>query len=86
MTNTDEPTVTTDRSTFVELCNVAAVPNPDDWTDTSGAADMIGRDRSTVYDLVARDVLTAYRIGRSRAYWVPEVREVAAALARLRRG
>lgn len=61
-------------------------PNPDDWTDTAGAASIIGRSRPTVYELVARGTLTRYEIGTHGMFWVPECREVAAAVKRLGRG
>lgn len=57
-------------------------PNPEDWTDTDGAARMLGRSRPTVYDMVERGVLVRYHAGSHAIFWVPEVREVAAALAR----
>lgn len=58
-------------------------PNPGDWTDTAGAAEIIGRSRPTVYELVSRNVLTRYQIGTHGMFWVPECREVAASIARL---
>lgn len=59
------------------------LPNPADWTDTEGAAAMLGRNRATVYDLVNRGVLTRYRAGTTSIYWVREVREIVAARRRL---
>lgn len=59
------------------------VPNPEDWTDTEGAARILGRSRPTVYDMVDRGVLTRYRVGAHAVFWVPEVRDVAVALSRL---
>lgn len=59
-------------------------PNPDDWTDTAGAAVLLDRSRPTVYDLCDRGILRRYRIGTHSMFWVPEVREIAAALRRVR--
>lgn len=58
-------------------------PNPGDWTDTAGAAEIIGRSRPVVYDLVSRGVLTRYQIGTHGMFWVPECRELAESIARL---
>lgn len=60
-------------------------PNPDDWTDTAGAALILNRSRPTVYDLVDCGILKRYQIGTHGMFWVPEVRKVAAAPYRLRR-
>lgn len=60
-------------------------PNPDDWTDAAGAADILRRSRPTVYDMVDRGVLTKYWIGTHALYWVPQVEQVAAALGKLAR-
>lgn len=59
------------------------LPNPHDWTDTLGVAQMINRTRATVHDMVKRGVLTRYQIGGTSAFWVPDVREVAASMRRL---
>lgn len=77
-------TVTLTPKAFVDLA--MPKPNPDDWTDTAGAALILNRSRPTVYDLVDREILKRYRIGTHAMFWVPEVREVATALERLRRG
>jgi hypothetical protein len=58
-------------------------PNPDDWTDTAGAAEIIRRSRPAIYELVSRGSLTRYQIGTHGMFWVPECREVAASIARL---
>lgn len=60
-------------------------PNPDAWTDTNGAAEILGRGRSTVYDFVARGTLHQYRLGAHTMYWIDEVLEVRHALDRLSR-
>jgi excisionase family DNA binding protein len=54
------------------------------FVDTMTAADMLGKARTTVYDMVDRGLLTQYRIGTQVLYWAPQVSEVAAALERLR--
>jgi predicted DNA-binding transcriptional regulator AlpA len=59
------------------------MPNPSDWLDTNQTAEVLGRSRATVYDMVDRGVLTRYQIGGLSVYWLAEVREVAAALRRL---
>lgn len=62
------------------------IPNPEDWTDAGGAAEILGRSRPAVYDMVDRGVIHKYRIGTTHtAYWVPEVRHVADAISRLTR-
>jgi excisionase family DNA binding protein len=61
-------------------------PNPDDWTDTAGAAEIIGRSRPTVYELVEKGTLTRYQLGTHGMFWVPECREVGAAIERLSGG
>lgn len=58
-------------------------PNPADWTDTAGAAEIIGRSRPAIYELVSRGSLTRHQIGTHGMFWVPECREVAASIARL---
>jgi hypothetical protein len=68
------------------MANTEQSPNPEDWTDTEGAARLIGRSRPTVYDMVERGLLVRYRIGALSLFWVPECREVGAALARVRAG
>lgn len=64
------------------------LPNPEDWTDAGGAADLLARSRPAVYDMVERGVLRRYQIGTHGMYWVPEVKRVAAAIRQLsvRRG
>lgn len=59
------------------------LPNPGDWTDTNGAAELIGRNRTTLYDYVNRNIITKYEIGSTPVYWVPEILEVSDALDRL---
>jgi hypothetical protein len=59
--------------------------NPEDWTDTAGAACLLGRSRPTVYDMVDRGLLTRHKIGTLSLFWVPEVVEISKALARLAR-
>jgi len=61
------------------------LPNPGDWTDAPGAAVIIRRNRSTVYDLVARGLITPYRVGDKTLFWVPELIEVRDAMRRLER-
>jgi hypothetical protein len=62
-------------------------PNPEDWTDATGAAAILGKSRATVYDMSTRGVLTPYVIGAGRVlFWVPEVKEVARSLKRLEAG
>lgn len=64
---------------------MSANPNPQDWTDTSGAAEILGATRATVYDYVNKGTLTRHKAGTTSIFWVPEVREVRDALDRLRR-
>lgn len=61
------------------------LPNPGDWTDAPGAATILGRNRSTVYDFVAGGLITAYLVGGKQLFWVPELIEVRDAMARLTR-
>jgi hypothetical protein len=61
------------------------LPNPGDWTDAAGAADLLGRSRPAVYDMVDRGVIHKYRLGSHTLYWVPEIQQVAAALQRVAR-
>jgi hypothetical protein len=56
----------------------------DNFVDTLTTADMVGKARTTVYDMVERGLLTQYRVGTQVLYWRPQVAEVAAALDRLR--
>lgn len=60
------------------------LPNPHDWTDTTGAALIIGVGRMTVTDMVTRGALNRYLAGNTYIYWVPECQEVAAARRKLR--
>jgi len=63
----------------------AGAPNPQDWTDTNGAALILGRGRSTIRDMVADGVLRRHLIGSRPVFWVPELREVREALERVAR-
>lgn len=59
-------------------------PNPSYWTDIAGAALLLNRSRPTVYEMIERGVLTRYEIGCHALLWVPEVKNVAAAIRVLR--
>jgi hypothetical protein len=59
------------------------IPNPEDWTDTAGAGDILRRARPTVYEMVDRGIITRYRIGHCAVFWVPELTRVAQAIERL---
>ena len=61
------------------------LPNPEDWTDVAGAAEILRRNRSTVYDMADRGLFREYVIGSKRLFWVPELKEVADALGRVGR-
>lgn len=61
------------------------LPNPGDWTDTAGAALILGKSRPTVYEMVDRGVLERYRIGTHGMFWVPQLEQVAAAIRKLAR-
>lgn len=65
--------------------NTLPIPNPEDWTDTNGAAVILDRTRSSVVDFVSKGTITKHLIGGMPAYWVPELKEVRDALARLNR-
>ncbi len=58
-------------------------PNPQDWTDVNGAAELLRRNRAQVYYWADRGVITEHLLGTKRMFWVPEIKEVADALARL---
>lgn len=75
--------VTLDTGTFIAM--QALRPNPENWTDTNGAAEILDRTRSSVVDFVAKGTITKHLIGGMPAYWVPELKEVRDALARLNR-
>jgi hypothetical protein len=60
-------------------------PNPTDWVDTEGAARILQRTRSTVYEYVGAGVLDQYRIGSHAVYWVADVEHMARALRALGR-
>lgn len=62
----------------------AGKPNPDAWTDTNGAAALIGVSRTAVYDMVRRGTLKRHYAGGTPIFWVAECREVGAALLRVR--
>lgn len=66
------------------------LPNPGDWCTIGGAATLLKLSRRTVERMVADGRLTGYRpYGApdrvaSKLLWLPEVRELAAALERVR--
>ncbi len=68
--------------------SIAHVPDPATllapFIDIQTAANLLGRARSTVYDMVERGLLNRYEVGTQALYWGPQVVEVAAALERLR--
>lgn len=49
------------------------MPNPHDWLSVDQAAEVIGVDRSTIYDLIKRTKITGYMIGSVRVLWRPEI-------------
>lgn len=49
------------------------MPNPHDWLSVDQAAEVIGVDRSTIYDLIKREKITCYMIGSIRVLWHPEI-------------
>lgn len=53
------------------------------FTDTQGAAEALNRSRATVIDMVEKGLITRFRVGAAVLYWLPQIREVAAALRRL---
>lgn len=61
------------------------LPNAADWTDAAGAALILGRSRSTVYDMVDRGILSRHRVGASTVFWRAEVEEIRRSLDRLER-
>lgn len=61
------------------------LPNAADWTDAAGAAAILGRSRSTVYDMVDRGILNKHRVGTSTLFWRAEVEEIRHSLDRLER-
>lgn len=61
------------------------IPNPEDWTDTNGAAAILGRTRASVKDFVDKGTICKHLLGCTPAYWVPELKEVRDALDRLNR-
>ncbi len=58
----------------------------DNFTDTGGAAALLGRARSTVCEMADRGVITRYAVGAAVLYFRPELVDVAAALSRIRGG
>lgn len=66
------------------------LPNVGDWANLTGAAMMLGRTKRTVKRMVIDRKIAAYRpYGATERlddhlFWVPELREVSAALRRLR--
>jgi excisionase family DNA binding protein len=56
------------------------IPNPEQWTGVTGAAELTGINRSTVYAMISDGRLRSYRIAGRRLLWVPEVQIVADAL------
>lgn len=61
-------------------------PNPGDWTDMNGAADLIGMSRTGLYDWIDRGILKRHYIGTTPVFWMPEVRELADAKRKIRGG
>lgn len=64
------------------------IPNPEDWTDTGGAADILGKSRATVHEMASSGVITRHPCGISvrPMFWVPELKQVRAALDRVSPG
>lgn len=71
--------------TMVTMQTTLEIPNPQDWTDTKGAAEILDRNRTSVKDFVDKGTITRYLIGSMPAFWVPELKEVRSALDRLKR-
>lgn len=53
------------------------------WTDAAGAAAILGRSRSAVYDMVDRQILRKHRVGSSTLFWRAEVEEIRRSLDRI---
>lgn len=66
------------------------LPNPGDWCTIDGAAEITGKSRRTIARYVELGTLTGYKIHgagtRGALLWVPEVRALAGAVERVRRG
>lgn len=60
------------------------LPNPDDWMDVGQALAALRINRSTLYLMIKDGRLGDYRIGVSRVFWRTEIKELAAALERVR--
>jgi excisionase family DNA binding protein len=67
------------------------LPNPEDWCSVAGAARLLGVSRRTVERMVLDGRLTGYtpyggshRVS-AKLLWMPEVRQLSQALARVRR-
>jgi excisionase family DNA binding protein len=56
------------------------IPNPEDWCDVELAAEVLGRSRANVYDMIKRGVLKQYKVGRITMLWRPDVTKVSLAL------
>jgi len=61
------------------------LPNPQDWADTRQAMMMLDVSRPTLHRWVTDGRLGDYKIGTMRVWWVAELQEMAAALARVRK-
>jgi excisionase family DNA binding protein len=67
------------------------LPNPGDWCAVAGAAQLLGVSRRTVERMIVDGRLVGYvpyggsRRVASQILWMHEVRDLAAALARVRR-
>lgn len=66
------------------------LPNPGDWCTIDGAAEITGKSRRTIARYVELGTLTGYKIKgsprRGVLLWVPQVRELAGAVERVRQG
>lgn len=75
-TTTRSPRPTSPVVTGVPETNV---PNPGDWTDVHGAAEILGISDVMTWRYRAQGKITGYRIGRNRTlFWVPEITALAA--------
>lgn len=62
------------------------IPNPQDWCTWRYAQELLNVSRQTVVRMVNDGVLTQYRMaGGAPMFWLPEVREIAAARRRIGR-
>lgn len=72
--------------TTPSLMSPAPEPFAEMFLDGRDAARLLGMNRTSIYALIDRGVITPYKIGVLTVFWRPEVEAVRAARARLAGG